>query len=248
MDVLRDGTVDLIVTSPPYFPAEVEPALRAPKHAQLDLARVRNEIVRFALTLRPVFVECTRVLRAGGVLVLQTKDIRFGGALISLAAVHRDLVESCGLVLVTRVFWQRTFAPLRHGRTSVRLQRASRVGGFVASDVEEFLVFAGPKGVRSDGDIELSDEELLQSLSPLWHLPGHGGQRRHPYASPSAVVGRFVRLFSKHGDLVVDPFAGSGTTMRVATKLGRLAIGWDIDPTWAAPVNGDIQAWKEVAR
>jgi DNA modification methylase len=169
---------------------------------------------------------------------MQTKDIRYGGALVPLASVHRDLVESCGLFLVTRVFWQRTYAPLRHGDPDAPLERARHVSGFVAGDVEEFFVFSNNGGPRSDGLVDLDDDELRHALGPLWRLPGTRGRRRHPYASPSTVVRRFVRLYSRPGDLVIDPFAGSGTTMRVATELGRRAMGWGIDPTWGvAPAN-----------
>lgn len=232
MDALDDGTVDLIITSPPYFPAELETLLRTPRRGQHDLGRVRETIVRFALTMRPVFVECVRVLRAGGVLVVQTKDIRYGHALVALASVHRDLVESCGLLLVTRVFWQRVHSPLRHGSSKARLARARRVGGFVAKDVEEFLVFADEGGPRSDGVVDMEGDELRDSLEPLWNLPGPGGKRRHPYASPSSVVRRLIRLYSRPRDLVIDPFAGSGTTLRVAQSLGRRTMGWDVDPAW----------------
>src|SRR5690606_18791931 len=126
--------------------------------------------------------------RPGGVLVTQTKDLRFGGVLVPLASVHRDVVESCGLLLFTRVFWQRTHAPLRHGSPGAPLERARHVGGFVAGDVEEFLVFATEGGPRLDGVVDASDEELREALVPLWRLPGPGGRRRHPYASPSTVV------------------------------------------------------------
>jgi DNA modification methylase len=242
MDALDDSTVDLIVTSPPYFPAELEPSLRARRRAQTEVATVREAIVRYALTLRPVFAECVRVLRRGGVLVMQTKDIRYGGALVPLASVHRDLVESCGLFQVTRVFWQRTYAPLRHGDPDAPLERARHVSGFVAGDVEEFLVFSNNGGPRNEGLVDIGDDELRDALVPLWRLPGAPGRRRHPYASPSTVVRRFVRLYSRPGDLVIDPFAGSGTTMRVAMALGRRAMGWEIDPTWgvAPAATGDM--------
>lgn len=235
MDALDDGSVDLIVTSPPYFPAELEPLLRAPRRDQTRVDEVRSGVVRFALSLRPVFAECARVLRAGGVTIVQTKDLRYGGALVSLASVHRELLEGCGLRLVSRVFWQRLHAPLRHGRANTRLAAARRVGGLVAEDVEELLVFSDADGPTSDGVVDASDDELREALVPLWRMPGPGGRRRHPYASPSAVVRRMVRLYSRPGDLVVDPFAGSGTTLRVARALGRRAMGWDIDPEWAAP-------------
>lgn len=235
MDALADGAADLILTSPPYYPPDVEPLLRAPRTAQRELEHVRAAVVRYALSFRPVFVECARVLRPGGVLIVQTKDLRYGGALVSLAHVHRDLAEGCGFALVTRLFWRRTRDPLRHGRVHASVARGLQVGGFVAADVEEFLVLSDADGPRSSGEVDLTEEEIRALHMPLWVLPASGGSRAHPHASPAPVIERLVRLYSRPGDLVVDPFAGGGTILRVARALGRRAMGWDIDPTWADP-------------
>lgn len=234
MNELEDQVVDLIVTSPPYFPATIEDRLRAPRKAQNEDVEVTAAIVRYALTLRPVFAECVRVLKPSGVLVMQTKDIRYGGALLPLASAHRDLVLSCGLRLISRVFWQRTIGPQKHGARAADLNRGRHVGSFVASDVEEFLVFASSNGPRVGGLTEMDDEELLAIREPLWRTPGPGGKGNHPYRSPAVVVRRFIRLFSEPGDLVIDPFAGSGTTLRVAAALNRRTMGWDIDPRWGS--------------
>jgi len=233
MDALATGEADLVLTSPPYYPSELEPLLRAPRRAQLDLDHVRATVVRFALSLRPVFLECARVLRPDGALVVQTKDLRYGGRLIGLAHVHREVAESCGFQLVTRLFWRRTRDPLRHGAADAALELATDTGGFVAADVEEFLVLAGSAGPRRAGSVEIAREELAIMRSPLWTLPASGGRRAHPHASPPSVIQRLCALYSKPGELVVDPFAGGGTNLRVARRMGRRTIGWDIDPTWA---------------
>ncbi len=108
------------------------------------------------------------------------------------------------------------------------------VGAFTAPDVEEFLVFthAGAQLARTEV-VDLSADELAACRDPLWTVPGSGGAKRHPYQSPANVIRRFVALYSAAGDLVVDPFAGGGTTLRVATALGRRAIGYEIDAALA---------------
>ena len=74
-------------------------------------------------------------------------------------------------------------------------------------------------------------------LKPTWHGGGKAGNYRlnsvsgeeHPTSKPIGMVADWVRLFSNPGDLVLDPFAGSGTTLRAAKDEGRRAIGIEID-------------------
>jgi modification methylase len=232
MAAVPNGGADLIVTGPPYFPVALEPLLRAPRAEQLHHADVQAELTAYALSLRPVFAECARVLRPGRVMCVQTKDIRYGGRLLTLAAIHRDVLESCGLYLLTRFFWLNTRPSWIHGTHAARLDRGRYRGGLLPPDVEEVLVVCDAAGVEAGAAVETSDAELEHAASPLWRLPGPGGQR-HPYASPSGLVRRLVLFFSDPDDLVLDPFAGSGTTLRVARRLGRRAIGYEIDPNFA---------------
>ena len=82
----------------------------------------------------------------------------------------------------------------------------------------------------------------LDSLPPhlepttLWDFPSqnYGGSRQgdkaYPGATPSQVVWNLLQRYTRPGDLVVDPMAGSGTTLDVARELGRRALGYDIAP------------------
>src|SRR5437764_8398378 len=143
--IVGTGEADLIVTSPPYFSAATEELLRRPVAAQDDVERVTDEIVSFATSLGPVFKEMARVLKPGAALVLQTKDIRYAGSLIGLAAVHRALAETAGLSLVTRVFWRKT--PSWPSR-SAPFRRRPVVGALQEDDVGQFLVFAHHGRIR----------------------------------------------------------------------------------------------------
>ncbi len=60
------------------------------------------------------------------------------------------------------------------------------------------------------------------------HLPTECGNKRHAAAYPAALPRWFIRLFTDAGDAVLDPFAGSGTTLEAAASIGRVAVGIDI--------------------
>ena len=74
-------------------------------------------------------------------------------------------------------------------------------------------------------------------VKPVWHGGGRSGvwthpvvqNEGHPTAKPLPMVGDWVRLFTDPGDTVLDPFAGSGTTLRAAVDNGRKAIGCELD-------------------
>lgn len=232
MPLLSDGGADFVVTSPPYFAVATLSLLEAPAKLQNQVLQVQAEVAAFALTLRPQFREIVRILKRGGALVLQTKDLRYGGVLVALASVHREMFEALGLRLVDRVFWRKIG---RKQRRAGRFVKRLEVGTFEADDVEEFLVFAHPEGItKQHVHLGLSLKEARSYSSPLWDLPGAGKAQVHPYQSPPTVIRRFVSLYSKPGDLVVDPFAGHGTTLWVALELGRRALGYEIDPACAS--------------
>ncbi len=64
------------------------------------------------------------------------------------------------------------------------------------------------------------------------HMGTECSNRGHSAAFPESLPDWFIRLFTAEGDVVLDPFAGSGTTLAVASALGRLSLGIDIDPDY----------------
>lgn len=93
---------------------------------------------------------------------------------------------------------------------------------------------------RSDKEVgrqiaELRGNDATEArMGDVWRDPSPGAgfnahQRLHPNEKPLSVMRRLVQLCSNPGDVVVDPFAGSGTTLRAAKDLGRRAVGIEID-------------------
>lgn len=245
MEILRNGEVDLVFTGPPYFSDATEELLRKPIKEQLELERVRREVTAFALELRPVYEEIKRVLRPGGYLIIQIKDIRYAGVFIALAALHREMAESTGLNLLGRIFWHNFN---RRSRVSQFLDEPV-VGAFRTHEVEEILIFSDQKvDTRAHGMVELTREELARMASPLWEMAPAGSKREHPHKAPKTLVRRMIALFTETGDLVVDPFAGSGTTLEVAVEMGRRAVGYEIMERYAKIADDSVSRSIEAKR
>ena len=228
MDMVRDQEADLVLTSPPYFPSILQERLEQPQPKQTDFSEVRSAVVSYARSLEPVFREIARVLRPGRAAILQTKDLRYGGSLIGLAGIHREMMEDVGFRLVTQVFWRKSF--LSHDPTK-RFLKNPMLGSFRSPSLEMFLIF-GIEGVLEErpNRPELEPKELAACSQSVWQLPSARDRQAHRHASPPAVIRRLIALYTEPGDLIVDPFLGHGTTIKLAIERKRRAIGYDVDP------------------
>lgn len=224
LDRIGDGTVRLVVTSPPFFDEATEVRLREPVSRQRDFEGVQADLFGYADTLSGAFREIARVLATDGTLVLHTKDIRYADLLVPLAARHEALAHAAGLRTRTRILWMPTDRPQRSGK---RIIVSPARGVFRAPDTEMFVVLRPPFASKRRGEAlpSLRDAEWL--ADPIWRTPGETTYPRHRHASPPVPLTRFVELFSAPGDLVLDPFCGGGGVLDVARRMGRRAVGVD---------------------
>ena len=240
---LEDGSVDLVLTSPPYYPDDLEKELRKPLLKQERLDEVEQAVTSLALSLQPVFHEVARVLKPAGRLILQTKDLRYGGYLIGPLDSHRRLAETAGFRLITEVGWEASPSSITRDRT---LQLLWRLGHFVTAETERFLVFSrAPLATMDETEVVIPPEYA----EALWKLPAQGSRRTHPQESPISVLRRLISVYSQPGDMVVDPFCGHGTVILVANELDRSGVGYDIDAGSVAKANAKLKrATKKSAR
>lgn len=244
MDLLRNGEADFVVCSPPYFSGDTEKKLMRPLREQVFLDDVRRELSDFAHSLRPIFDEIGRILKPGGVMALQTKDIRYGPVLIRLADIHREMAESNGFDLINHVYWKK----IRTNCVAAHFRRDPVVGKHRADEVEDILVFSkGPVPLDPRVPVELDEYEIAASSDPVWTIPSAGRNRTHPHQSPISLIRRLVALYSRPGDLVVDPFLGHGTTIDAALELGRSVVGYEIDGLRAAAATARLQKSFSIA-
>jgi site-specific DNA-methyltransferase (adenine-specific) len=106
----------------------------------------------------------------------------------------------------------------------------------VIARVEMIAVFSKGDWPRPSARLpDLTHAEWLEWTNGLWHFGGeHRPWEGHPAPFPEELPRRLIKLLSYPGDVVFDPFVGSGTTLLAAWKLGRKGIGCDLVPEYVA--------------
>ncbi|MCI4325023.1 MAG: site-specific DNA-methyltransferase [Thermoplasmata archaeon] len=241
------GSVELIVTSPPY-----------PMIPQWDETFHRwgaTDYPSMHGRLGEVWAACFRALVPGGILAVNVGDaLRSGPDGFRLWPNHVDVTRSCetvGFRSLPYVLWKKpTNKPNAFLGSGFLPPNA-----YVTLDCEFVLLFRRgglrrlpPKDPRRERS-RYTKAERDRWFSQVWDdVPGirQSGKGRRTGAFPPEIPRRLIRMFSLVGDTVLDPFAGTGTTLWVAHALGRTSVGIDNDPELsealareAARLNGD---------
>src|SRR5947199_379979 len=112
---------------------------------------------------------------------------------------------------------------------------------------------ANPEGRLPDDTWILRPQDLSDRFTPdedTWYFPRVAGTFKeragfHGCQMPEQLLGRIIRTSSRPGEVVLDPFAGSGTTLVVAKKLGRRWLGFDVSDSYARKARKRIEAATE---
>lgn len=213
---IANGSVDLIVTSPPYN-VDIKYNSHNDKISYSDyLEFSKNWLSR-----------CFEWLRDDGRLCLNVPlDINKGGQQ-SVGADLTSIAKKIGFKYHSTVIWN-------EGNISRRTAWGSWLSAsapYVIAPVELIIILyknQWRKNNRHESDI--TKEEFVEWTNGLWTFSGESKRRvGHPAPFPIELPKRCIKLFSYVGDVVLDPFMGSGTTLIAGTLNNRKSIGIEID-------------------
>lgn len=230
---IADESVHLVVTSPPYW------TLKRYNEVEGQLGHVQD-YEQFLGELGSVWQESLRVLVPGGRLVCVVGDVclsrkAFGRHVV--IPLHADIAVTCrkiGFDNLNPIIWHKIAnAHYEVSNGSTFLGKPYEPNAIIKNDIEFILMQRKPGGYRKPTEEQrrlsrLSKEEHAQWFQQFWNLTG-ASTKQHPAPFPYELAHRLVRMFSFHGDTVLDPFCGTGTTVLAAMKTGRNGIGIDVD-------------------
>lgn len=228
MEEIPDGSVHLAVTSPPYF------------NAPFDYKDLFNNYQQYLGVLRKVAKELFRVLVEGRIFVLNIDDMLVNGEKFPIVADATKIFLDAGFRYRDKIIWKKPDGYLRISkRSGVILQNPYPMYFYPDNLLESIIIFQKgkfdyksiSKDVREKSEINKKEFQEKKWFMTLWEmtnvLPG-SSLEKDIAAFPEELPYRAIKLFSYAGETVLDPFAGSGTTMKVARQLGRNSIGIDI--------------------
>jgi len=233
---LDDESIHLVVTSPPYW------NLKRYNENPGQLGHIKD-YESFLCQLEKVWHGVFRVLVPGGRLVCVVGDVcvsrrRFGRHLVF--PLHADISVLCrkiGFDNLNPIIWHKiSNASFEVENGSKFLGKPYEPNAIIKNDMEFILMQRKPGGYRKPTEEQrrlskIDKNDFHSWFRQIWSITG-ASTKNHPAPFPLELATRLVRMFSFHGDTVLDPFCGTGTTMIASLRYGRNSIGIDIDPEY----------------
>lgn len=238
MSELPDSSVHLVITSPPYFNTK----MYSRKPIEKDLGDV-HDMNEWFEKIGEVWTEVYRVLQPGrkmfiNIMNLPVRTEKGSFRTLNLVGKTIDLCEQIGFIFKRDIVWQKTNGVRAHFGTY------PYPGGILLNNMHEFILeFEKPNKKSAEKYAHLSKEQkeqskldkdfwLLLKNSDVWLIKpqGSGDNRSHIAPFPYELPYRLIKAYSFVGENILDPFAGSATTLFASADLKRNGAGYEINP------------------
>lgn len=212
MSKMESNSVDVIVTSPPYNKkglsgGKIKPGNQIWKKFNIDYSTYDDNLPEsdYSEWMVSLLNEMMRIIKPNGSIFFNHKPRRFNNKVY----LPTDFISKSNLSLYQLIIWNRLSSP--NVRKDLLLPCTEHV---------YWLVKGKPKTFKENVDPKFHSE--------VWNINPDKGSK-HPAPFPKQLVENCILLTTESGDLVLDPFLGSGTTAIVSKKLGRNYIGIELD-------------------
>lgn len=246
LDDMPAASVDLIFTSPPYFNAR-------PEYSDYE------QYEQYLLEMRQVIKRAHRVLNEGRFFVMNSAPVLLRRASRSESSrriavpfdLHRIFIEE-GYDFIDDIIWVK---PEGAGWATGRGRRFAADRNplqYKAVPVTEYvLVYRKKTDLLIDWHIRNHPDREAVAASKvgddyehtnIWRIQPNTNSK-HPAAFPLELAQKVISYYSFKGDVVLDPFAGSGTVGAAASRLGRRFVLFEINPEYVELIRRAVPAW-----
>lgn len=235
MKEIPDDSVNLVVTSPPYW------NLKDYEGGRDEIGQGDASYQEYLEGLFDVFRECVRVLTPDGKIAINIMPLFLTGKATKfnrrvtktvLSDLERFFEELGNMFFLSLYIWDKR-----------KIARFSSWGSYpyppnlLSTYPYEWIIVFSKEGKRKPVDKAIKEASKLTHeewtnwvCNSIWEMqPASAKREGHPAPFPDELPKRIIKIHTFVGDTVLDPFAGSGTTSKVAKGLGRNSIAYDIN-------------------
>ena len=215
LPTIKRNEVDLVITSPPYNIGM--------SYISYDDNKSYED---YLLDMTKIFAQCYDVMKDDARLCLNIPTTKQVPVRKSLYIDLGNLLQDIGFIYRDDIVW---YKQTIHRRTAWG-SWASSSDPYLVRPYETILIFHKQKKKKETWVSDITADEFKMWTNSLWEIPPESKlSKRHPAVFPEELPKRLMKFYGSPGDVVLDPFVGSGTTSRVARQLGRSSIGIEID-------------------
>lgn len=247
MAELKDNSVHLVITSPPYWQLK--------DYGSLDQIGFNDSYENYINNLNLVWKECFRTLNDGCRLCINIGD-QFARSVYygryKIIPIRTEIIKFCetvGFDYMGAIIWQKATTMNTTGGATIMGSFPYPRNGIIKLDYEFILIFkklgVSPfvsKEIKEES--KMSKDEWNQYFNGHWNFNG-AKQDKHLAMFPEELPKRLIKMFSFVGDNVLDPFLGSGTTTLAAKNLNRNSVGYEINNNYLPTIKEKIGATKD---
>lgn len=214
MKELPDNSVHLMVTSPPY---------NVGKDYDKDLS-----LEEYLSLLESVLKETYRVLVTGGRVAINVANIG-RKPYIPLHVHIINIMNKLGFLMRGEIIWNKSAS----AGTSFAWGSWKSAVNPVLRDVHEYILIFSKESYSRDRNEKtdtITNDEFMELTKSIWEFPSVSARKvGHPAPFPEELPRRLIQLYTLKGDIILDPFMGSGQTAIAAVKSGRHYVGYEVD-------------------
>ena len=250
MDQIADNSVNLIITSPPYWTLK-------DYDVEGQIGTGSNSYDYYISELNKVWKECVRVLAPDGKICINIMPFLLTGK-----AARFERRETRIVLGDIEKFMDSTNCMFQFGLyiwDKRKIARFSSFGSYpyppniFSTYPYEWITVFSKAGKREPVSKEIKDKSKLTTeewqkwaINSIWEMqPAKAKSEGHPAPFPLELPKILIKLYSFYGDTVLDPFAGTGTTLKAAIQLGRKGIGYELNEDYLPLIKRKIDSASE---